>query len=158
VIEGWVWLTVAGLAADIIGAWILAAGLFISKEEAVELSVSRAAGSSVVARTARTKRPGACLDRRAGAAGGTWSCDVRVDLPVDFPPRLLPSTGPRARGLASQSPGEQTDSTYPAKDKEDDHSFSRVRGADRCGTTQAGTKAMARERWRTVLVRRQSNP
>jgi hypothetical protein len=45
--EGWVWITVAGLAADIIGAWILAAGLFISNEEAVELSVSRAAGESV---------------------------------------------------------------------------------------------------------------
>jgi hypothetical protein len=45
--EGWVWLTVAGLAADIIGAWILAGGLFISNEEAVKLSVSRFAGESV---------------------------------------------------------------------------------------------------------------
>jgi hypothetical protein len=45
--EGWVWLTVIGLAADIVGAWILAAGLFISKEEAVKLSVTRLAGESV---------------------------------------------------------------------------------------------------------------
>lgn len=45
--EGWVWLTVAGLAADIIGAYILAAGLFISKKEAVELSVTRFAGETL---------------------------------------------------------------------------------------------------------------
>jgi hypothetical protein len=45
--EGWVWIKVAGLAADIIGAWILAAGLFISTEEAVRLSVTKVAGDTV---------------------------------------------------------------------------------------------------------------
>ncbi len=44
--KGWVWLTVTGLAADIVGAWILAAGLFISEEEAVELGVTRFAGET----------------------------------------------------------------------------------------------------------------
>jgi hypothetical protein len=45
--KGWVLFTVAGLAADITGAWVLAAGLIISKEHAVELGVTRFAGESL---------------------------------------------------------------------------------------------------------------
>jgi hypothetical protein len=45
--EEWVWITIIGLAADITGAWILAAGLFISTEEAVRLSVTKVAGDTV---------------------------------------------------------------------------------------------------------------
>jgi hypothetical protein len=44
--EGWVTFTLIGLAADIAGAYYLAAGLFISKDEAIRLGVTRWAGDA----------------------------------------------------------------------------------------------------------------
>jgi hypothetical protein len=46
-VQGWIWFTVAGLVADIAGAFILARGLFISDEETVELGVTRIAGDTL---------------------------------------------------------------------------------------------------------------
>jgi hypothetical protein len=45
-VETWGWWTLAGLVADIVGAAVLATGLFISKERAIELGVSRVAGDT----------------------------------------------------------------------------------------------------------------
>jgi len=42
-VETWGWWTLAGLVADIVGAAVLAAGLIISKERAIELGGSRLA-------------------------------------------------------------------------------------------------------------------
>ena len=44
--ETWGWWTLAGLVADIVGAAVLAAGLIVSKERAIELGVSRLAGDA----------------------------------------------------------------------------------------------------------------
>lgn len=44
--ETWGWWTLAGLVADIVGATVLATGLFISNERAIELGVSRMAGDA----------------------------------------------------------------------------------------------------------------
>lgn len=44
--ETWGWWTLAGLVADIVGAAVLAAGLIISKERAIELGVSQLAGDA----------------------------------------------------------------------------------------------------------------
>jgi hypothetical protein len=41
------WVNIAGLACDIVGAAWLAWGLFLSKEEAVALGVSRLAGDTL---------------------------------------------------------------------------------------------------------------
>lgn len=45
--ETWVWFTLAGLAAYIVGAGILATGLIVSKERAEQLGVTRLAGSTL---------------------------------------------------------------------------------------------------------------
>jgi hypothetical protein len=43
----WTWFIVVGLAFDVAGAWVLARGLFISEEQAVELTATRFAGETL---------------------------------------------------------------------------------------------------------------
>lgn len=45
-VESWFWFTFIGLIADIAGASYIAVGLFISKQEAIELGVMRWAGET----------------------------------------------------------------------------------------------------------------
>jgi hypothetical protein len=45
-LETWGWWTLAGLVADIVGAAVLATGLFISEERAIKLGVTRIAGDT----------------------------------------------------------------------------------------------------------------
>lgn len=45
--EGWFWVTLGGLVLDIVGVAYLTAGLFISKEGAVELTATRFAGETL---------------------------------------------------------------------------------------------------------------
>ena len=40
------WLNIGGLALDVVGAIVLARGLFVSPEQAVELGVSRIGGDT----------------------------------------------------------------------------------------------------------------